>query len=399
VSTSPTADVVVVGGGIIGLATGVALLRGGAQVTILEAEAAVGRHQSGHNSGVLHSGLYYRPGSLKARLCTAGRHAMIEFCQERTIPHRICGKLVVAVDEDELPRLDELERRGNANGLHGLQRLGRQQIREHEPAVDGTAGLWVPETGIVDFAAVTQALERQLIADGGRVLTGHRVTDIISHPGGLSVRTPAGPVEAGALVNCAGLQSDRVARMAGATPAVRIVPVRGEYYELLPAISGAVNGLIYPVPDPDFPFLGVHLTRGIDGRVTAGPNAVLALKREGYRRGQISPQDIASTVSWPGSWRLASRLWRTGAGELSRALSRRRFAAEVARLVPAVQAKHLRRAGAGVRAQAVDRGGHLVDDFRFVESPRALHVLNAPSPGATASLAIGREIAERVGQS
>lgn len=396
---TPTADVALVGGGIIGLATGMALLQEGARVLILEAEATVGRHQSGHNSGVLHSGLYYKPGSLKARLCTTGRSAMIDFCRAHEIPHRLCGKLVVAVDAEDVPRLDELERRGRANGLNDLQRLDRQDIQQREPATDGVAGLWVPETGIVDFGAVTRALERQFVAGGGRVLKNHCVTGIAPLPGGLRIRTTGGAFDAGTLVNCAGLQSDRVARMAGATPDVRILPVRGEYYELLPAASRLVNGLIYPVPDPDFPFLGVHLTRGIDDRVTAGPNAVLALKREGYRRAQISPQDIASVVTWPGSWRLASRLWRTGARELLRAMSRRRFAAEVRRLVPAVEPEHLRRAGAGVRAQAVDRAGNLVDDFRFVESHRALHVLNAPSPGATASLAIGQEIARRVAQS
>jgi len=399
VGTKSTTDVALVGGGIIGLATGLALLKQGAEVSILEAETRVGLHQSGHNSGVIHAGLYYRPGSLKAQLCTAGRQAMVTFCEEHGIEHRLCGKLVVAVDETEIPRLDELERRGRANGIPGIERLSSSEISEHEPAASGIAALWVPATGIVDYTAVTRSMRDEFSAAGGHVLTGHKVTGIDALSGSLRLRTDAGIVEAERMVNCAGLQSDRIALLAGAKPDVRILPVRGEYYELIPEVSQLVRGLIYPVPDPEFPFLGVHLTRGIDERVTAGPNAVLALKREGYRRSDFSVPDTLSTLSWPGTWRMARRLWRTGAAEMLRAMSRSRFAAQTAHLIPGVQALHLRRAGAGVRAQAVDRQGRLVDDFRFAESDRAVHVLNAPSPGATASLAIGEQIADRVLQS
>lgn len=397
--SNTTTDVALVGGGIIGLATGLALLRQGTGVSILEAENSVGRHQSGHNSGVIHAGLYYRPGSLKAQLCTAGRQAMVVFCQEHGIDHRICGKLVVAVDERELPRLEELEQRGRANGIQGIERLSSNQISEHEPAASGIAALWVPATGIVDYTRVTRAMRDDFVAAGGKMLTDCRITGIDQEPGSVRLRTSAGKVSADRIVNCAGLQSDRIALLAGARPDVRILPVRGEYYELVPELSQRIRGLIYPVPDPEFPFLGVHLTRGIDDRVTAGPNAVLALKREGYRRRDLSPRDLISILGWPGSWRMARRLWRTGAAELMRAMSRSRFAAQTAHLIPGVEARHLRRAGTGVRAQAVDRAGNLVDDFRFAESERAVHVLNAPSPGATASLAIGQKIAERVLQS
>jgi len=395
VEKSRTTDVAVVGGGIIGLATALALIREGASVRVLEAEPTVAVHQSGRNSGVLHSGLYYRPGSLKARLCAAGRQAMVAYCEAHEIPYRISGKLVVAVGEEDLSRLQELERRGRANGLTGIERIGPEEIRRHEPAASGIAGLWVPETGVVDFAAVTRALGDEIVAHGGQVLTGHRVIGVAASSGAVRLRTTSHSIDAGLLVNCAGLQSDRIARMAGAELDVCILPIRGEYCELLPEAGAWVNGLIYPVPDPALPFLGVHLTRSLEDRVTAGPNAVLALKREGYTRGAFSMRDVFATLAWPGTWRMSSQIWRTAAGEMLRAMSRRRFARQAARLVPALRPEHFRRAGSGVRAQAVDRKGQLVDDFRFAQSERALHVLNAPSPGATASLAIGEEIARR----
>jgi (S)-2-hydroxyglutarate dehydrogenase len=399
----PAYDLVVVGGGIVGAATALALLDGRRlKLAVLEAEEGLARHQSGRNSGVLHSGIYYRPGSLKARTCTAGREAMERFCAEEGIPFRRCGKLVVATGEAELAALAELERRGRANGLAGLERLGPEEIRRVEPAAVGVAGLWVPQTGVVDFAAVTRALAGRVVAAGGEVRLGVRVRGVrvagvraAGGRGGLALATSAGEIACGHLVGCAGLGSDRLARRSGLDPGLRILPFRGDYYELVPERRELVRGLIYPVPDPGLPFLGVHFTRTIDGRVEAGPNAVPALARERYGRFSVVPRDAWEVVSYPGSWRLARRYWRTGLAEIGRSLSRRAFARALARLVPAVTAADVERAGCGVRAQAVDREGRLVDDFLLLEGEGSLHVVNAPSPAATAALAIGRTVAER----
>lgn len=388
-------DVAIVGGGLVGLATALALAEGhGRTVAVLEAEDRLAAHQSGHNSGVIHSGLYYKPGSLKAKLCVEGARALYRFCEEEGIAHERCGKLVVATREDELSRLDDLERRGQANGLSGLRRLRKEEIPEHEPHAAGIAALWVPETGIVDYPAVAQAYGRRIEAHGGTVWTGARVQAVRRDGPGLVVETMRGAVHCQSLVNCAGLQSDRVARLCGAPVDVRIIPFRGEYYELVPERRDLVRGLIYPVPDPSFPFLGVHLTRMVKGGVEAGPNAVLALKREGYRWTDVSPRDVAASAAWPGLWRLAARFWRTAAFEVWRSLVKSAFVRDLQRLVPAIRDEDLYRAGAGVRAQAMERSGALVDDFRIVHSENAIHVLNAPSPAATASLAIGRTIAE-----
>lgn len=384
-------DVAVIGGGLVGLATAMALAERGAAVTVLEAEERLAAHQSGHNSGVIHSGLYYKPGSLKARLCVEGARALWGFCEEEGIATRRCGKLVVATQEEELPRLDELERRGRANGLTGLRRLGAEEIREVEPHAAGIAALHVPETGIVDYPAVARAYARRIERHGGRILTNARVRSV--RPG-LVLETAAGSVACSRLVNCAGLQSDRIARLCGAEPDVRIVPFRGEYYEL--ERTDLVRGLIYPVPDPRFPFLGVHLTRMIGGGVEAGPNAVLALKREGYRWADVSLRDSLATARWPGFWALAARFWRIGFYEVWRSLVKSALVRDLQRLVPEIRSGDLHRSGAGVRAQALERSGALVDDFRIVETDRAVHVLNAPSPGATASIAIGRTIASQV---
>jgi L-2-hydroxyglutarate oxidase len=388
-------DVAVVGGGLVGAATALALSsQGGLSVAVLEAEDRLAAHQSGHNSGVIHSGLYYKPGSLKATLCVEGARALYRFCEEEGIAHERCGKLVVVTDPEELPRLDELERRGRANGIEGLRRLRAEEIREIEPHATGIAGLHVPETGIVDYPAVAQAYGRRIEEKGGTVWTGARVTNVHRNGAGLIVETGRGEVACRLLVNCAGLQCDRIASLCGAEVDVRIVPFRGEYYELAPEKHGLVRGLIYPVPDPRFPFLGVHLTRMIKGGVEAGPNAVLALRREGYRWTDISPRDLASTAAWPGFWKLAARFWKIGAYEVRRSLMKSVFVRDLQRLVPEIRDEDLHRAGAGVRAQALDRKGALLDDFHIVESERAIHVLNAPSPAATASLAIGRKIAE-----
>lgn len=412
--------ILIVGGGIVGLATARELAGRGHAVTVLEAEDRIAAHQTGHNSGVIHSGLYYVPGSAKARLCTEGRDAMYRFCAEEGIAHRRTGKLVVARARAEVERLDELERRGRANGLEGLERLAEGELRARHPKVAGVAGLWVRETGIVDYREVAAALARRVEEAGGAVRTRARVvaigTDGAASPGaaeGVRVRLAGGEEVAGDfLVNCAGLQSDRVANLcrdgAGRWRNLRIVPFRGEYRELAPGtLSGedsAIDFPIYPVPDPRFPFLGVHLTPTIDGRLEAGPNAVLALHRHGYRRpdplavsGLTHPRDLFGTFGFPGFWRLALRHWRFGAAELARSWSDRLFRREMRRLVPGVgDRESVERGHSGIRAQAVDRQGNLVDDFRFVHRERQVHVLNAPSPAATASLAIGRHVADRV---
>lgn len=387
--------VAVVGAGIVGLATADALAPRGVRVVVLEAEDRLAAHQTGHNSGVIHSGLYYRPGSHKARLCIEGREALYRFCADEGIPHRRTGKLVVTLDEEEIPRLDELQRRGRANGLEGLERLDATGLSERFPDVAGVEALWVPQTGVVDFRAVARALARRLEDRGGEVRTGAAVTGIRERAAGVAVATGTGRLDCDLVINCAGLQSDRVARLAGFRPDVRIVPFRGEYYEVVGASRDRVTVPVYPVPDPRFPFLGVHLTPTIEGRVEAGPNAVLALHRHGYARSRVAPRDLVETLAWPGFWRMAARHWRFGLREVRRSRSRRLFVGAVRELMPALEGGDFRRAGAGVRAQALDREGRLVDDFRFAEDARQIHVLNAPSPAATAALAIGREVAER----
>jgi L-2-hydroxyglutarate oxidase LhgO len=393
--TDPLRDLAVIGAGIVGLATAAAVLRRfpGLRLTVLEKEPGVGAHQSGHNSGVIHSGVFYRPGSQKARLCVEGARAMTRFCEERGIPLRRCGKIVVATQELELPRLEEIHRRGMANGVAGLSLLSEQDIRTVEPACRGLRALHVPSVAVTDFGAVTAALAAIVTGRAGEVRTGGRVTAIRLGGGGLILTTAAGEVEARFAVNCAGLHSDRIARLAGADPGVAIVPFRGEYFEIGIARSRAVNGLIYPVPDPELPFLGAHLTKRLDGGVLAGPGAVLALKREGYRFTDINLRDVKDLVRFEGFWNMARRNWRTGASELWRSFSRRAMAGELSRLLPGLREGDLRPAGSGVRAQAVDATGRLLDDFHIVTAGRMVHVLNVPSPAATASLAIGELIA------
>ncbi|MFD4956242.1 L-2-hydroxyglutarate oxidase [Streptomyces sp. NPDC058451] len=386
-------DVLVIGGGIVGLSTAYAITRAapGTRVTVLEKEQGPARHQTGRNSGVIHSGIYYRPGSLKARYAAGGAAEMVKFCAEYGIAHEVTGKLIVATGRDELPRLHALVQRGRENGIP-VRELGPAQIEEYEPEVRGLAAIHVGTTGICDFTAVARQLAR---ASGARIRYGARVVRVDRRPElGVAVLTGRGEiVRARVLVNCAGLYCDEVARMTGDDPQVRIVPFRGEYYEL--ARPELVRGLVYPVPDPAFPLLGVHLTRGVDGGVHIGPNAVPALAREGYGWGTVRPRELAGTLSWPGSWRIARRHWRYGAGELRRSVSRAAFTRAVRRLVPAVREDDLVPAPAGVRAQAVLRDGTLVDDFLIREGARTVHVLNAPSPAATASLPIGREVARR----
>ncbi|TLQ45073.1 L-2-hydroxyglutarate oxidase [Streptomyces marianii] len=388
-------DVLVIGGGIIGLSTAHALTRAapGTSVVVLEKEQGPARHQTGRNSGVIHSGIYYRPGSLKARFAVRGAAETVKFCAEYGVPHEVTGKLIVATAREELPRLHALVQRGRENGIP-VRELGPAQIAEYEPEVGGVAAIHVGTTGVCDFGAVAAQLAEVSAASGAEVRYGEEVLLVDRRPGGVAVRTSTGRiVRARTLVNCAGLHCDRVAELAGERPGMRIVPFRGEYYEL--ARPELVRGLVYPVPDPAFPFLGVHLTRGVEGGVHVGPNAVPALAREGYGWSTVRPGELAATLAWPGSWRIARRHWRYGAGELHRSFSKRAFTAAVRRLLPAVTEDDLRPVAAGVRAQAVLRDGTLVDDFMIKESPRAVHVLNAPSPAATASLPIGREVARR----
>lgn len=389
------ADLVVVGGGILGLATTYRLLerRPDLRLVVLEREPELARHQTGHNSGVLHAGIYYAPGSLKARLCREGKADLEAFAAEHGIPFERVGKLVVAVEPRELGRLQALFERATANGVPGLDLLGPDRIREIEPHLRGLRAIWSPTTGIIDFRAVALALAEEARRRGATIETGRAVTALQERSGEVVVGTSRGPLVARAAVVCAGLWADRLAVLSGERPRERIIPFRGDYYTLVGQARELVRGLIYPVPDPRFPFLGVHFTRRIDGSVWAGPNAVLAFARAGYRRSDVDLRDLAETVAWPGFLRLAARHWRAGVGELWRDLSKRAYLAELRRFIPDLGPADIVFGPSGVRAQAVDPDGSLVDDFRLGGSRRILHVRNAPSPGATASLAIGRLLA------
>ena len=393
-------DVAVVGGGIVGMGTALALVdaRPGLAVTVLEKEPGLARHQTGRNSGVIHSGIYYRPGSAKAVLCRAGVRRLLEFCQQESIDVGRTGKVVVATIPEELPALEALLARGLANGVPGFRRIGLDELRELEPAAAGIAAIHSPTTATVDYREVTEAMGRRLAAAGGTVSTGSSVTAFTRDRGGTVVETVAGAVRARVVVNCAGLHADRIAALDGVRPPLRIVPFRGEYRSLRPGREDLVRGLIYPVPDPAFPFLGVHLTRGVHGGVHAGPNAVPALAREGYSWGVVNVRDLGDALAFAGTLRLGRRFWRTGLTEIVRSLRRDSFARSVARLVPDVRPDDLIPAPAGVRAQAVGRDGRLLDDFWIARTDRAVHVLNVPSPAATASLAIGSHIADAVGR-
>ena len=391
-------DVAIIGAGIVGLATGLELVRRcpGNKILVLEKEKQIAAHQTGHNSGVIHSGLYYRPGSLKARLCVEGRTAMVQFCQEHRIPHQVCGKIVVATEPRELPALQDLLQRGRANGLVGLRELDPRQIREVEPYASGLRALYVPSTGITDFKLVAQKYAELISHAGGEVLPGYGVMGIMHQQDAVILETAAGTVQARFVVNCAGLQSDRIAKMAGADFGIRIVPFRGEFYEIVPSRHDIIKGLIYPVADPRFPFLGVHFIRRPGGGIEAGPNAVLSFKREGYSRTSFHLGDALSTAAFPGFWKMAARHWRSGIGEIHRSWSKRAFTAALQRLVPSLTEDDLLPGGSGVRAQALDTSGKLLDDFYFAYRDRILHVGNVPSPAATASLVIGREIVSKL---
>ena len=391
-----TYDIAIVGGGIVGLATAMQLAqqRRGSLV-VLEAEEKLASHQTGHNSGVIHSGLYYRTGSKKAINCAVGREAMYRFCQQYDLPHEQCGKLVVATSEGEIPSLDELERRGRANGLLGLRRLSGEELREREPHVAGVAGLLVPQTGIVDFVAVANRFAEIASEAGAAIQTKTALRGFTRDGNEFVLSTTDGEIRCRHLINCAGLHSDRVATICGVEPGVRIVPFRGEYYEMVPERASLVNHLIYPVPDPGYPFLGVHFTRMIHGGVEIGPNAVLALSRHGYRKfSGWNLRDMGSLLSYGGFWRLIAGQLGMGIGETYRSFSKSAMVRQMQRLVPEVKSSDVFRAGAGVRAQAVWPDGRLLDDFHIVEADRMVHVLNAPSPAATSSISIGQAIAD-----
>jgi L-2-hydroxyglutarate oxidase len=388
-------DIAIVGGGIVGLATALALTERypQARVVILDKETKIATHQTGHNSGVIHSGIYYKPGSLKARLCTEGARLMKVFCSEHGIHWELCGKLIVATDESELGRLTNIHERGQANGLQGLRVLEGDEVKAYEPNCRAVRALLVPETGIVDYVQVADKMAELLKRRSVEIMTGAGVTAIRRAGQSLILDTARGPVESRFLVNCAGLYSDHVARLMGIRPEVRIIPFRGEYYMLRPDRRSLVKNLIYPVPDPEFPFLGVHFTRTVHGDVEAGPNAVLAFAREGYTLGTVKPGETLGLLGYAGFWHMARRYWKMGSYELYRSASKAAFVRSLQKLVPAIQIGDIQRGGAGVRAQAVSPNGSLVDDFRISVAEGAVHVVNAPSPAATASLAIGRHIA------
>ena len=391
-------DVVIVGGGIVGLATAYSLLttNPALKLVVLEKEPSLGAHQTGHNSGVIHSGLYYKSGSLKAKNCIEGYAKLLQFCREHEIAHEICGKIVVALSEQERSQLEMLRQRGEQNGLTGIRRLNKTEIVEIEPHCTGIDGLFVPQTGIVDYTAVVMRLAERIQNFGGEILTSSEVVEIKESSNTVLVCTKQQRFTTRALITCGGLQSDRLAMQTQPDLDLRIIPFRGEYFELKESAKHLVNNLIYPVPDPNFPFLGVHFTRRIDGTIECGPNAVLAFAREGYRKTDISIREFSQTLAWPGFRKIAFKYWRTGLGEYHRSFSKDAFVAALQKLVPEITANDLQPTGAGVRAQACSRAGSLLDDFEIRQIGRVVHVCNAPSPAATASLAIGDAIASRV---
>lgn len=388
--------ITIIGGGIAGLATAYQLLRlrPELQVTVLEKEALVAQHQTGHNSGVIHSGIYYAPGSLKAQNCIRGYHQLIEFCKEHEVPYELCGKIIVATTEAELPRLQALYERGQQNGLENLQWLTPEEIKQREPHVNGIAGIYVPQTGIVDYKTVAQKLQIAIEKMGGKVLTGQQVIKIQSTGNQQVIYTTKLQLTTDLLINCAGLYSDKIATMAGLKPEVQIIPFRGEYWLVKPEKEYLINHLVYPVADPAFPFLGVHFTRMVGGGLEAGPNAVLAFRREGYTRTAFNSNEFWETLRWPGLHQIVRRYWRTGIGEMHRSWSKAAFTKALQKLVPEIREADLLPGGAGVRAQACSKDGKLLDDFYIQEQPHAVHLLNAPSPAATSSLSIGHTLAE-----
>ena len=399
-SESSPLDIAIVGGGIVGLSTACTLAQRyeGLGIAIFEKEPGIGQHQTGHNSGVIHSGIYYRPGSQRARMAVQGSERMVAFCEEQGIPYDRCGKVIVATEEGQVPALEELLRRGQANGVPGVRMIGPEELRELEPYATGIRAIHVPSAGIVNYSLVAEAYRKLLERAGGEVRTGAKVTAIDEEPNALRLQTTQGEFLSKHVITCGGLYADRVSMAAGLKPEIKVAPFRGEYSELVPEKRYLVRNLIYPVSNPAFPFLGVHFTRRINGAIEVGPNAVLAFKRQGYRWRDVSAGDMWDILSYVGFWRMTARYWRTGLGEMYRSLNKRAMVKELQKLVPDVTSRDLVRAGAGVRAQALDRQGKLVEDFHIVQEPRMIHVLNAPSPAATASLSIGAAVADMAAQ-
>jgi len=390
-------DVTIIGGGIVGLATGLKILEQEPtlNLTILEKEPQVAAHQTGHNSGVIHSGVYYKPGSLKAINCTKGYQMLVHFCEQEAIPYDICGKVIVATEEWELPILEKIYNRGTENGLTGLTYLDEQALKAREPHINGIKGIYVPQTGIVDYQQVARKYATKIEERGGKIIGSQSVIDIKINEGMAKIQTESDQFNAKLVINCGGLYSDKIARMTHPDIEYRIIPFRGEYFNLKKDARHLVKNLIYPVPDPNFPFLGVHFTREIDGGIEAGPNAVFALKREGYNRTDFNIQEAFESLTWPGFQKVIANYWKTGFGEMYRSFSKPAFTKALQKLVPEIQQHHLKAGGSGVRAQACDRHGGLVDDFVIFEDEHVVHVLNAPSPAATSSLSIGETVANK----
>jgi L-2-hydroxyglutarate oxidase len=388
-------DYVIIGGGIVGLASAYHILKQQphAKLALLEKESAVAAHQTGHNSGVIHSGIYYKPGSLKAQNCIDGYNMMVDFCAEHGIKFDLCGKLIVAVNDSELPELEKLYNRGHENGLTKISYVSKEQIADYEPHLNGVKAIHVPYTGIIDYTEVCEKLAELVTQMGGEIYLNHKAEDIVVEQDYTQIVTPFKTFTTSTLVNCAGLYCDKVAELAGEKIDTKIIPFRGEYFMLKPEKRYLVKNLIYPVPDPNFPFLGVHFTRMIHGDIEAGPNAVFAFKREGYLKSDVDLEEMFESLAWPGFQKVAAKYWKTGIGEFYRSFSKSAFTKALQRLIPEVQEDDLITAESGVRAQACDRSGGLLDDFKIIERANAIHVLNAPSPAATSSLSIGKTIA------
>lgn len=396
-----TYDFIIVGAGIVGLSTAykLSLEYAGADILILEKEDHVAAHQTGNNSGVIHSGIYYKPNSYRAKNCVNGRHQLVDFCETYGVDYEICGKVIVATEEDEIPRLDRIFETGKINEIEGIRKIDRHELQEIEPYANGVKAIHVPCSGIVDFTGVCKKLSSRIEESGGRVSCGQEVKNITRNGSSLSVTTQKGTFQSRFLINCAGLYSDHVAESAGVRTPVQIVPFRGEYFELKPEVRHFVKGLIYPMPNPAFPFLGVHFTKMVDGRVECGPNAVFAFKREGYEKLSFDLEETIETLNFPGFWNLAKKHWRMGLDEYYRSFSKKAFVRDLQKLIPSIRPSHLKSSPSGVRAMALQPDGEILDDFYFETTENEIHVLNAPSPAATAGLAIGDEIVKRAGAS
>jgi L-2-hydroxyglutarate oxidase len=389
-------DIIIIGGGIVGLATALKIKQKNAKLSVLllEKEEKLAQHQTGNNSGVIHSGVYYKPGSLKAKNCIDGYNQLLKFCDKEDVPYELCGKVIVATDKSELPTLSMIEERGFQNGLQNLKRLTKEEVKEHEPYINGIAGIHVPQTGIIDYTAVSLKYAEKFQEFGGEISLGQKVTNIQEKNGITTIITNKGSFDTKLVVNCAGLYSDKIAKLTSEKLDLKIIPFRGEYFMIKPEKQYLIKNLVYPVPDPNFPFLGVHFTRMINGGIEAGPNAVLAFKREGYRKSLFNLVELGESLAWPGFQKVGAKYWKTGFGEMYRSFSKSAFTTALKKLLPDITEDDLTPGGAGVRAQACDRNGGLIDDFLILEEKNAINVCNAPSPAATSSLSIGDHVSD-----